>query len=112
MTVSHFWRGLGERPGGCKAPGRSAPAHRPDAAAAVARFPPPGLGRARVRPGQPADHGGGAVPGVPADPLVTLRRAGVRHPAVSPDRRVTAGWFGGRRDGPAPTADDRAGTDG
>src|SRR6185312_15319295 len=97
MTVSHYFgRGPGERPGGSKAPGRTAPAHRPDAAAAVARLPPPGLGRARVRPGQPADHGGGAVPGVPADPLVTRRRAGVRHPAAPSDRRVTAGWFGGR----------------
>ena len=108
---------LGRTPGDERArraavPARAAPAHRPDAAAAVPRSPPPGRRRARVGARHPADHGGGALPGVPADPLLTGRRAGVDDPAVAADRRVAAGRIGGRRHGPAPPADGGAGAAG
>src|SRR5438552_1390562 len=58
-----------------------AAAHRRHAAAAIPRLPGPGRRPAGVGPGHPADGGRGALPGVPADPLLPRRRAGVAHPA-------------------------------
>ena len=90
----------------------TAPAHRPEPPAEITRSALPGAWRAHLRARHPAHHGRGALPGVPADPVVPRRRAGVADPAGSADRRLGAGRVRGRRDGPAPPADGGAGADG
>ena len=59
---------------------------RSGSAAAVTRPAPAGSRGAGIGARHPADHGGGAVPGVPADPFVPRRRPGVAGPALPADR--------------------------
>src|SRR5579863_5193899 len=87
-------------------------ADRSDSAAALTRPAPAGPRGTDHRARHAADHGGGAVPGVPADPLVPRCRPGLGGTAVPAGRRGAARRLGGRRHGPAPAADGGAGADG